>query len=82
MERCRTGAGRLQGLLPEGTVVAHKTGTVGGTLNDVGIVTLPDGRRVVVAVFITRSSAPYDVRERVIAEIARSVCDYYALRAN
>jgi len=41
MERCETGAGRLKGLLPEGTVIAHKTGTIGGTTNDVGIITLP-----------------------------------------
>ena len=30
MSRTRTGAGRLKGLLPKGTPVAHKTGTAGG----------------------------------------------------
>src|SRR5206468_7691735 len=42
MRRCRTGEARLRGLLPEGTEIAHKTGTIGGTTNDVGIITLPD----------------------------------------
>src|SRR5437762_11604134 len=49
------GAKRLKGELPAGTVVAHKTGT-GGTqngitsaTNDIGIITLPDGRHLAVA---------------------------------
>jgi beta-lactamase class A len=78
MKRCRTGEGRLKGRLPAGTVVAHKTGTIGGTVNDVGAITLPsDAGQVVIAVFIKKSDLPYEKRERVIAEIARSVRDYY-----
>ena len=34
MKRCRTGAARLKGILPLETVVAHKTGSLGGTTND------------------------------------------------
>lgn len=78
MERCRTGAARLKGLLPAGTVVAHKTGTIGGTVNDVGVMTLPgDAGQVVIAVFVKKSDLPYEKRERAIAEIARSVYDFY-----
>ena len=53
MSRTRTGAGagRIKGLLPKGTPVAHKTGTIGGVANDVGFITLPDGRRFAIAVF-------------------------------
>jgi beta-lactamase class A len=66
--------------LPAGTVVAHKTGTIGGTVNDVGVMTLPDGKRqIVIAVFIKESDKPLAERERVIAEIARSVRDYFLL---
>ena len=80
MERCHTGAGRLLGRLPAGTVVAHKTGTIGGTVNDVGVITLPDGKgQVVIAVFIKESDKSMEEREKVIAEIARSVRDYYLL---
>ncbi len=78
--RTRTGAGRLRGLLPEGTPVAHKTGTIGGTVNDAGIITLPDGRRIVVVAFVKQSDAPMAARERAIAEIARTLHDGFALR--
>ncbi|MBI1875326.1 MAG: serine hydrolase, partial [Acidobacteria bacterium] len=42
MKRCRTGEQRIRGLLPRDTPVAHKTGTIGGVIDDVGIVYLPD----------------------------------------
>jgi beta-lactamase class A len=78
MERCRTGDARLKGRLPPGTPLAHKTGTIGGSINDVGVMTLPAGRgQVVVTVFIKKSAVPFEQREAVIAEIARSVRDYY-----
>lgn len=78
MYRCRTGPNRLLGLLPAGTRVAHKTGTIGGTLNDVGIIALPDGAgHVAIAVFIKSSDRDTATRERAIAEIARAVHDYF-----
>ena len=78
MRRCRTGEGRLKGMLPEGTVVAHKTGTIGGTTNDVGIVELPDGRgHVVVTAFVRESEEDVDEREDAIAQAARAVYDYF-----
>ena len=51
MSRTRSGPGRLKGLMPKGTLVAHKTGTAGGIANDVGYITLPDGRRFAIAVY-------------------------------
>ncbi len=78
MERCETGAGRIRGRLPEGTVVAHKTGTIGRTTNDVGIVTLPaDAGHVVVVGFVKESDLPVPDRERAIAEAARAAHDYF-----
>ncbi|MGH7445192.1 MAG: serine hydrolase, partial [Longimicrobiales bacterium] len=41
MTRSTTGGARIRGLLPPDVEVAHKTGTIGGTTNDVGIITLP-----------------------------------------
>jgi beta-lactamase class A len=76
------GAKRLKGELPAGTVVAHKTGT-GGTrngitsaTNDIGIITLPDGTHLAVAVFVSDSSADEATRESVIARIAKAACDW------
>ena len=78
MERCHTGDGRLRARLPATTTVADKTGTLGGSLNDVGVITLPDGKgQVVCAVFIKKSELPFADREKVIADIARAVYDYF-----
>jgi len=78
MRRCRTGKARLKGLLPEGTEIAHKTGTIGGTTNDVGIITLPeDAGHVAIAVFVKASTKDVPTRERAIAEIARAVHDFF-----
>jgi beta-lactamase class A len=78
MRRCRTGEARLRGLLPEGTEIAHKTGTIGGTANDVGIITLPDNAgHVVIAAFVKSSQKEVPARERAIAEIARAVHDFF-----
>ncbi len=85
MRRCQTGDARLKGILPSGTEVAHKTGTIGGTTNDVGIITLPDdGGHVAIAVFIKSSPKDVEVRERTIAQIARSIYDFFLFqpRAN
>jgi beta-lactamase class A len=78
MRRCETGIDRLKGLLPPGTEVAHKTGTIGGTTNDVGIITLPgDAGRVVVVAFVKDSTIEIPERERAIAEVARAVHDFF-----
>lgn len=76
-----TGPGRLRAGLPPGTVLAHKTGSSGthggitAATNDIGLVTLPDGRRLAIAVFITDSRADADTREAVIARIGRAAYD-------
>jgi beta-lactamase class A len=77
MSRTRTGAGRLKGLLPKGTPVAHKTGTLGGVANDVGYITLPDGRRFAIAVYTKSSTTSEEDRSRAIAEVARALYDFY-----
>ena len=78
MERCETGEARLKGLLPEGTVVAHKTGTIGGTTNDIGVITLPGGAgHVIVVAFVKDSALAVPARERAIAEVARTIYDFF-----
>ncbi len=71
MAQCQTGKNRMKALLPAGTPVEHKTGTLDGLADDVGFITLPDGRRVAVAIF-TRGGAD---RPRTIAETARTIYD-------
>lgn len=74
MERCVTGKNRIRGLLPTGTQVQNKTGTLSGLTTDVGFITLPDGRRLAVA-FFDRHGVN---RPRTIAQAARSVYDGFA----
>jgi beta-lactamase class A len=72
---------RLQLDLPQRTIVAHKSGTsdvdngVAHATNDIGLITLPDGRRLAIAVFLTDSKADTGTREKVIARIARAAYD-------
>jgi beta-lactamase class A len=81
-ERNTTGKARIRARLPAGTVVAEKTGTIGGSVNNVGVITLPDnGGKLIVAVFIKKSSKPVEDRERVIADISRALYDYYLFEA-
>jgi beta-lactamase class A len=80
MDRCQTGKSRIKGLLPQGTDVAHKTGTLGGVANDVGFMTLPgDAGHVAISVFTKASNKPEETAEKAIAEIARTVYDYFVL---
>jgi beta-lactamase class A len=78
LERCQTGETRLKGILPPKTVVAHKTGSIGGSANDVGIITLPDDAgHIAIAVFVKSSEKGSAERERAIAQIARAVYDFF-----
>ncbi len=75
------GPKRLKGLLPAGTIVAHKTGTSGtqkgvtAATNDIGIITLPNKQHVAIAVFVSDSPADEATREKVIAKIAKAAWD-------
>lgn len=83
MTNLLTSSKRIKGLLPKDTKVAHKTGTSGtengiaAATNDIGIITLPNGKHLIVAVFVSDSKAPEDVREGVIARIAKAGWDKY-----
>jgi beta-lactamase class A len=74
MARCVTGSHRIKGMLPAGTPVAHKTGTLAGVSNDVGIVTLPNGHHLAVAIF-AHGKGSDAARNRAIAAAARLLYD-------
>jgi beta-lactamase class A len=74
MAQCQTGKNRLRAMLPSGTPVEHKTGTLNGYSSDVGFISLPDGRRIAVAVF-TRGGSD---RPRTIAQAARAIYDGFS----
>jgi len=70
-------------------VVADKTGSgerdtqtnVPKTTNDVGLITLPNGKgTIAMAVLVTDSRLVDTAQEKIIAELARAAFDAYAKR--
>jgi beta-lactamase class A len=78
LKRTVPAAHRIKGGLPSGTPVYHRPGTSGTyegltpATNDVGIVELPDGTHLALAIFVRNSSRPGEVREAAIAGAARA----------
>jgi beta-lactamase class A/beta-lactamase class A VEB len=80
-----TGKNRIKGQLPEGTIVAHKTGWSGtnketgitAAVNNIGIVFLPNGKYFIISVFVSESKESFDTNEKIIADIAKATYDFY-----
>lgn len=74
-----TGQDRLKAGFPPGSRLAHKTGTaradqgMNPAFNDIGIVTLPNGRRYAVAVFLSGSTLDNPGNDMIVADVARAV---------
>jgi beta-lactamase class A len=69
-----TGPHKLRAGLPPGTPLAHKTGLFGDGIvsNDVGLVTLPDGGTLAIAVLVADTSVPDAEVDARIALVARA----------
>jgi beta-lactamase class A len=77
MNHSMIGQTRIPAALPDGTRVVHKTGSIGGTTNDTGIVYLPDGNHLLITVMMRDAKASTADRERVIADISKYAYDYF-----
>ena len=78
MRLTKSGRARLRGLLPSSIEVAHKTGTMAGAINDVGIISLPNGGgHLIVSAFVNTLRRTTWRRERTIAEMTRFVFDIF-----
>ena len=70
---------RLRSGLPEGARLADKCGTsvsmrgVTAAFNDIGIMTLADGRSVIIAAFLTAGTGSREERTTLFADLARQV---------
>jgi beta-lactamase class A len=85
MTETASGPNRIKALLPSGTVVAHKAGTSGTNAeglspatNDVGIITLPNGKHIAISVFVCNSKDDEATCEGVIAKISKAAFDAYS----
>lgn len=79
-----TGKNKLIAQLPENTPVARKTGASGknnagltAAENEIGIVTLPNGKHYAIAVFVSNSTETDVVNCKMISDISKSVWDYF-----
>jgi beta-lactamase class A len=83
MAQCHTGSSRLRAGLPGDWGIAHKTGTgpdwrgasVG--INDVGLLTAPDGRTFAVAVMVRQTRQGAQARHRLMQSVARATEAYW-----
>jgi beta-lactamase class A len=64
--------------LPEGTLVAHKTGWITGVHHDSGIIFLPGGGQLVL-VLLSKKAIDESATKQMLATIARLVYDFYVL---
>ena len=70
---------RLASRLPPGAVVAHKTGTMPGVFNDVGIIISADGKHHIAIAIFTKKATEQDenLALRVVSQIAQEVYDAF-----
>lgn len=80
LEATQTGPDKMKAALAPGMTLAHKTGTgftlPDGTMtadNDAGAVTLPDGRRIYMAVLVKDTRLGTKENARLIREITEAI---------
>lgn len=80
-----TGRNKIVAQLPENIPVAHKTGSSGKNENgltiaenDIGIVTLPEGRHYAISIFVSDSMESEATNTKMIADISKIVFDYFS----
>lgn len=78
----KTGTNKIVEQLPKNTPVAHKTGAsgkndVGLTVaeNDMGIITLPNGKHYAIAIFVSNSMESDTVNCKMVSDISKAVWD-------
>jgi beta-lactamase class A len=65
---------RISVRLPPGTVVAHKTGTMPGVMNDAALVTSSDGKHhLAIVIFVNRARPNSDAMAPVIEDVAKQL---------
>ncbi|NIF04676.1 CGA/CIA family class A beta-lactamase [Chryseobacterium sp. Tr-659] len=79
-----TGLNKIIEQLPKNTPVARKTGSSGknkegltGAENEIGIITLPNGKHYAIAVFVSNSMETEADNCKMISDISKTVWDYF-----
>jgi beta-lactamase class A len=83
MRETETGRDRIRAKLPPGTVVEDKTGSAGtfegltAATNDVALISLPSGKTMAIAVFLSDSKANNSTRDGAIANVAKEMWECF-----
>lgn len=75
--------------LPENTELAHRTGMSGtndanlrAAMNDIGIVKLPNGKHLIISIFLKNITEEKEVTEKLIADLTKTTWDYFIKNKN
>ncbi len=79
MIECSRGITWMKAGLPEGTELAHRTGISGtnennlrAAMNDVGIIKLPNGKHLILSIYLKNITESREDTEKIIAEITKA----------
>ncbi|WP_333663368.1 class A beta-lactamase, subclass A2 [Chishuiella changwenlii] len=71
--------------LPKNTELAHRTGMSGTNdenlrvaMNDIGIFKLPNGKHIILSVYLKEITESFEDTEKIIADITKAVWNYYS----
>ncbi len=84
MVECSRGSTWMKAGLPDGTELAHRTGISGtnennlrAAMNDVGIVKLPNGKHLIISVYLKNITETKENTEKIIADITKATWHHY-----
>lgn len=82
-----TAKDKIKELLPQGTIVGHKSGMslrneqgLKAADNDLGFIKLPNGKNLSIGVFIVNSVEDDKTNAAIIAQISKAAYDYYSTK--
>jgi beta-lactamase class A len=84
MVECSRGITWMKAGLPEGTELAHRTGlsntnenNLRVAMNDVGIVKLPNGKHLIISIYLKDITETRENTEKIIADLTKTIWNYY-----
>lgn len=85
MVECSRGITWMKAGLPQGTELAHRTGISGtnennlrAAMNDIGIVKLPNGKHLIISIYLKDITETKENTEKIITDIAKAAWNYYS----
>lgn len=84
MTESLSGPNKIRAGLPAGTALTHKTGFSGANkegltaaTNDIGIITLPNGKYFAIAIFVSMSKEDEKTNDAIMAQLSKASWEHY-----